>query len=91
MEVIFSWSRICTVLPIVAILYGAFSIKWIMRLPTGNDKMREIAARYRKAHSYLARQYTTNRTGSAHCSWSRSSRTRLQTALGFGMGAVLSD
>ena len=45
---------------VIAILYGAFSIKWILALPTGNDKMRSIAAAIQEgATAYLNRQYTT--------------------------------
>ena len=45
---------------VVAILYGVFSIKWINNLPTGNDKMRSIAAAIQEgATAYLNRQYTT--------------------------------
>jgi K(+)-stimulated pyrophosphate-energized sodium pump len=29
---------------VLALLYGIMSIKWILGLPTGNDRMREIAA-----------------------------------------------
>jgi Na+/H+-translocating membrane pyrophosphatase len=45
---------------VVALLYGIVSIKWILGLPTGNDRMREIAAAVQEgASAYLNRQYTT--------------------------------
>jgi K(+)-stimulated pyrophosphate-energized sodium pump len=45
---------------VLALLYGAMSIKWILGLPTGNDRMREIAAAVQEgAQAYLNRQYTT--------------------------------
>jgi K(+)-stimulated pyrophosphate-energized sodium pump len=45
---------------VVAILYGLFQITRILRLPEGNDRMREIAAAVREgAVAYLWRQYKT--------------------------------
>jgi K(+)-stimulated pyrophosphate-energized sodium pump len=45
---------------IIAILYGAWQISRILRLPDGNDRMREIAAAVREgAVAYLWRQYKT--------------------------------
>jgi K(+)-stimulated pyrophosphate-energized sodium pump len=45
---------------IVAIAYGAFLISSIMKKPTGNDRMREIAAAVQAgAKAYLTRQYKT--------------------------------
>jgi K(+)-stimulated pyrophosphate-energized sodium pump len=42
----------------VGILYGLYLSAWVMRLPTGNDKMREISAAIQEgAGAYLARQY----------------------------------
>jgi len=76
---------------VVAILFGVISIKWILSLPTGNDRMREIAAAVQEgASAYLNRQYTTIGIVGAilfvvilvALSW--------QTAIGFALGAVLS-
>ena len=44
----------------LALVYGVMSIKWINGLPTGNDRMRAIAAAVQEgAQAYLKRQYTT--------------------------------
>ncbi len=45
---------------IAALVYGGLSIQWIVAKPTGNDRMREIAAAIQSgAQAYLNRQYTT--------------------------------
>ncbi len=43
-----------------AIAYGIYSMQWILKLPTGNERMRAIAAAIQEgAVAYLNRQYTT--------------------------------
>ena len=45
---------------IAALVYSAFSIQWVLGQPSGNDRMREIAAAIQQgAQAYLNRQYTT--------------------------------
>ena len=51
------FSLICAVL---AIVYGAWSIRWILSKPAGNERMQEIAAAIQLgARAYLNRQYLT--------------------------------
>ena len=76
---------------VVAILYGVFSIKWISGLPTGNDRMREIAAAIQEgASAYLNRQYATIGIVGAMLLIVILIALGWQTAVGFALGAILS-
>ncbi len=45
---------------VVAILYGLFSVQWILRQSPGNDRMQQIAAAIQEgAKAYMNRQYFT--------------------------------
>src|SRR6202522_456773 len=45
---------------LLALLYGLWTIKSVLSLPSGNARMREIAAAIQEgARAYLNRQYTT--------------------------------
>jgi K(+)-stimulated pyrophosphate-energized sodium pump len=76
---------------IAAIVYGIFSVKWILAKPTGNERMQEIASAVQEgAKAYLNRQYTTIGLAGIvllvliglFLDWS--------TAIGFAIGAVFS-
>ena len=76
---------------IAALLYGAISIKWILGKPTGNDRMREIAAAIQEgASAYLNRQYTTIGTVGAVLFLAIGFALSWKTASGFAIGALLS-
>ncbi|MCA1853275.1 MAG: sodium/proton-translocating pyrophosphatase, partial [Beggiatoa sp.] len=52
-----AFALVCGVL---AVAYGALSVRWVLDHPEGNERMQEIAAAIREgASAYLNRQYTT--------------------------------
>jgi K(+)-stimulated pyrophosphate-energized sodium pump len=76
---------------VAALVYGGWSISWIMAKPTGNERMREIAAAIQTgAQAYLNRQYTTIGIVGivllVIIAWALGART----AAGFAVGAILS-
>ena len=75
----------------LALVYGVMSIKWINGLPTGNDRMREIAAAVQEgAQAYLNRQYTTIGLVGVILLVAIFLALGWQTAVGFALGAILS-
>ncbi len=74
-----------------ALVYGAWSIKWVLAQPSGNDRMREIAAAIQQgAQAYLNRQYATISVVGIVLFVVLGFVLNWPTALGFLFGAVLS-
>ena len=76
---------------VVAILYGAFSVRWILAQSPGNDRMQEIAAAIQEgARAYLNRQYTTIGVVGVVLFLVVGFALNWPTAIGFAIGAILS-
>ncbi len=76
---------------LLAIVYGAFASRSVLRAPAGNDKMREIAAAIQEgARAYLNRQYTTIAVVGLIIGVLLWWRLGLYVAIGYAIGAVLS-
>ncbi|MCP5141903.1 MAG: sodium-translocating pyrophosphatase [Gammaproteobacteria bacterium] len=76
---------------IVAIAYGAWSVKWILSKPTGNARMVEISNAVQEgAAAYLNRQYTTIGMVGAVLFILIGIFLHWTTAFGFLIGAVFS-
>jgi K(+)-stimulated pyrophosphate-energized sodium pump len=75
-----------------AILYGVFSVQWILSKPRGTERMQEIASAIQEgAKAYLNRQYTTiGVAGIALFVIIGFSGIGWTTAIGFAIGALFS-
>jgi len=76
---------------VLAILYGGWSIRWILAQPEGNERMKEIAAAIQQgASAYLNRQYTTISIVGVILFIALGIALDWYTAIGFLIGAVFS-
>src|SRR5579883_2406440 len=76
---------------VLAILFGAFSVRWILAQPAGNARMQEIAAAVQAgARAYLNRQYRTIALVGVLLFVALGLSLNWATAGGFAVGAILS-
>ncbi|QAU24128.1 sodium-translocating pyrophosphatase [Dyella sp. M7H15-1] len=76
---------------IVAILYGAFSVRWVLAKSPGNERMQQIASAIQEgARAYLNRQYRTIALVGLILLIIIGFALDWGTAIGFAIGAILS-
>ena len=74
-----------------ALIYGVFTIRWVLAKPEGSEKMRGIAQAIQEgAQAYLNRQYTTIAVVGILLFAVIFIALGWKTAIGFALGAVLS-
>jgi len=76
---------------VAAVVYGLVSAQWILGLPQGNERMRQIAAAIQEgAGAYMKRQYTIIAMVGAVMFVALAASLGMKTAVGFAVGAVFS-
>jgi len=74
-----------------AVAYGLISAQWILGLPQGNDRMKQIAAAIQEgAGAYMKRQYTIIAVVGAVMFVALFATLGAKTAVGFAIGALFS-
>jgi len=74
-----------------AVVYGLVSAQWILGLPQGNDRMKQIAAAIQEgAGAYMKRQYTIIALVGAVMFVALFATLGAKTAVGFAIGALFS-
>src|ERR1043165_7939240 len=86
-----NWLWLAIAAGVIAVVYGVVSMVSILKLPTGNARMQEIAAAIQAgAKAYLNRQYTTIMIVGVVLALLLGGKLGWPTAGGFAVGAVLS-
>jgi K(+)-stimulated pyrophosphate-energized sodium pump len=76
---------------VLAILYGAMSVRWILKQPAGNDRMQQIARAIQEgAGAYMNRQYSTIAIVGVVLFAILGFALSRVTAIGFAIGAIFS-
>ncbi|MDP7667977.1 MAG: sodium-translocating pyrophosphatase [Rhodospirillales bacterium] len=76
---------------VLALLYGAVTVRSVLSAPAGNERMREIAAAVQEgARAYLNRQYGTIAVVGAVIGVLLGLRLGILVAIGYFIGAILS-
>ncbi len=76
---------------VAAVIYGLVSAKWILGLPQGDERMRQIAGAIQEgAGAYMKRQYTIIATVGVIMFIALFASLGWKTAVGFAVGAIFS-
>ncbi|AJE04471.1 sodium-translocating pyrophosphatase [Geobacter pickeringii] len=76
---------------VAAVAYGLVSAQWILGLPQGNERMKQIAAAVQEgAGAYMKRQYTIIAVVGAVMFVALFATLGVKTAIGFAVGALFS-